>query len=188
MVRKTGERVELVSRNGNPLNRSFPEVVAAIAELPGDFVLDAELTVDLPTGHSSFERLRRRAVTSIESRVRTAMVEHPARLYLFDMMASNGRDLRGLPLVTRKEHLRGCFENTATLIFATGIVAAGHWVLNRSSRTDWKAWLRSGSNRHISVAGRATGARSSTRVMAVPLRSDGGVHARNDFQDRRQPR
>lgn len=131
MVRKTGESVELVSRNGNPLNRSFPEVVAALAELPGDFVLDAELTVDLPTGHSSFERLRRRAVTSVQSRVRAAMIEHPARLYLFDMMASNGRDLRGLPLTTRKEHLRDCFDNTATLIFATGIVAAGHWVFEQ---------------------------------------------------------
>ena len=34
LVRKVGSRVELLSRNGKPLNRSFPDVVAAIERLP----------------------------------------------------------------------------------------------------------------------------------------------------------
>jgi ATP-dependent DNA ligase len=57
LVRKVGSRVELISRNGKPLNRSFPDAVAAVERLPGSFVWDAELTVDEPTGQSSFERL-----------------------------------------------------------------------------------------------------------------------------------
>ncbi|WP_255504109.1 ATP-dependent DNA ligase [Caballeronia sp. EK] len=136
MVRKAGDQVELVSRPGNSLNRSFPDIVAAVAEIPGDFVLDGELTVDTPTGRSDFERLRQRAVTSVASRVRAAAIEAPARLYLFDIMASNGRDLRGLPLVTRKDHLRGCFEDTKTVIFANGIVGAGHWVFEQVEQLD----------------------------------------------------
>jgi bifunctional non-homologous end joining protein LigD len=38
LVRKVGSRVELLSRNGKPLNRSFPDVVAAIERLPVDIV------------------------------------------------------------------------------------------------------------------------------------------------------
>lgn len=136
MVRKAGEQVELVSRPGNSLNRSFPDIVAAVAEIPGDLVFDGELTVDTPTGRSDFDRLRKRAVTSVASRVGAAAIEDPARLYLFDIMANNGRDLRGLPLVTRKEHLRGCFHDTKTVIFVNGIVGAGHWVFEQVEQLD----------------------------------------------------
>lgn len=63
LVRKAGPHVELVSRQGNLLNGSFPDVVQAVAEQTMDFVLDAELTVDEPNGRSWFEQLQRRAVT-----------------------------------------------------------------------------------------------------------------------------
>ncbi|BCF95382.1 DNA ligase [Paraburkholderia largidicola] len=131
LVRKAGDTVQLVTRNGNLLNRSFPDIVSAVAALPDDFVLDAELTVDDPGGHPSFSRLKARAATSVASRVRAAIKAHPARLYIFDVMALNGRDLRGLPLVTRKDHLRDCFDNTPTLIYVNGIVGAGEWVFEQ---------------------------------------------------------
>jgi ATP-dependent DNA ligase len=70
LIRKQDGAVDLVSRPGKSLNRSFPEIVAAVAQIPGDFTWDAELTVDTPTGHSHFEKLLSRATTSIVSRVR----------------------------------------------------------------------------------------------------------------------
>src|SRR5260370_1758608 len=63
LVRKHDECVELVSRPGNSLNRSFPDIVEAVAAVPGNFVWDAELTVDTPTGQSDFNRLSKRART-----------------------------------------------------------------------------------------------------------------------------
>jgi bifunctional non-homologous end joining protein LigD len=48
LVRKSGDRVELLSRKGNALNGSFPDIVQAVSLVPGDFVWDGELTVDAP--------------------------------------------------------------------------------------------------------------------------------------------
>jgi bifunctional non-homologous end joining protein LigD len=131
LIRKSGDCVELVSRNGNPFNASFPDVAAAVADISGDFVWDAELTVDDTGGHSSFDRLQKRAKTSIGSRVRAAALAHPARLYVFDILAVGNRDLRGLPLLTRKGFLRDSFADTAELVFVNGIVEAGEWVFEQ---------------------------------------------------------
>jgi bifunctional non-homologous end joining protein LigD len=136
LARKAGALVELVSRNGNPLNASFPDIVRAVAAVPHDFALDAELTVDEPNGRSSFERLQKRAVTKAPMRVRAAAIDHPARLYLFDALTIDGADLRDLPLSERKEHLRDAFADTATLIFAKGIVGAGEWVFEQACALD----------------------------------------------------
>ncbi|MDB6082225.1 MAG: dependent ligase, partial [Gammaproteobacteria bacterium] len=123
--------VDLVSRPGNSLNRSFPEIVAAVAKIPGDFTWDAELTVDDATGHSNFEKLLSRSSTSVAMRVRAASLANPARLYAFDMLTIGDRDLRGLSLLERKGFLRDSFEDTKTLVFANGIVGAGTWVFEQ---------------------------------------------------------
>jgi bifunctional non-homologous end joining protein LigD len=128
LIRKQGGQVDLISRPGNSLNRSFPEIVAAVAQVPGDFTWDAELTVDDPGGYSNFEVLRSRAVTSVASRVKAASIARPARLYLFDILTVGTRDLRGLPLLKRKAFLRDSFEDTGSLVFTNGIVGAGEWV------------------------------------------------------------
>lgn len=141
LVRKLGSRVELLSRNGKPLNRSFPDIAAAIERLPGSFVWDAELTVDEVTGRSSFERLQLRARTSMAMRVREAARLHPARLYVFDLLAAGARDLRELPLIQRKEMLRDTFDDAAALIYVTGVVAAGAWVFEQAVRHDFEGMI-----------------------------------------------
>jgi bifunctional non-homologous end joining protein LigD len=141
LVRKVGARVDLISRQGNLMNRSFPDVVAAVERVSGNFVWDAELTVDEPTGQSSFERLQIRARTSVAANVRVAMRLHPARLYVFDMLADGERDIRQLPLVERKGVLRDSFENTAVLVYVTGIVAAGAWVFEQVKAHDFEGMV-----------------------------------------------
>jgi bifunctional non-homologous end joining protein LigD len=136
LTRKEGSRVELISRQGNLMNPSFPDVVAAVESVPGDFVLDAELTVDDFKGRPSFERLQSRARTSVPMRVRAAARENPARLYVFDMMASDGRDLRRLPLAERKGLLRDSFDDTGTLVYVSGVVSAGVWVFKQVQARD----------------------------------------------------
>jgi bifunctional non-homologous end joining protein LigD len=136
LVRKSGDLVELLSRNGNELGGSFPDVAAAVASIPADFVLDAELTVDEPNGRSSFEWLRRRAVTKTVGAVRAAAARHPARLYFFDALCIGDEDLRGLPLEERKGHLRELFDDTKTMIVATGIVGEGRWVFEQAAAHD----------------------------------------------------
>jgi bifunctional non-homologous end joining protein LigD len=130
LVIKAGSEVKLWSRNGNLFNGSFPDVVEAVAAVPGDFAWDAELTVDDDTGRSSFERLRQRAVTKTPKNVRAAAKSDPARLYVFDALSIDGVDLRSLPLTERKARLRKSFDNTRTIIYASGVEEEGLLVFN----------------------------------------------------------
>jgi bifunctional non-homologous end joining protein LigD len=136
LVRKTGDRVDLVSRAGNSLNGSFPDILQAVAEVPGDFAWDAEITVDDANGRSSFERLQRRAVTKTAKNVKAASKIDPARLYVFDALSVGSVDLRQLPLTERKEHLRESFDDTQALIYASGIEGAGEWVFEKAASLD----------------------------------------------------
>jgi bifunctional non-homologous end joining protein LigD len=102
--------------------------VRAVEGVPGDFVWDAELTVDDDTGRSDFDRLRQRAVTKTPKNVRAAAKADPARLYVFDALSIDGADIRGLPLTERKLQLRKSFDNTSTLIYASGIEDEGKLV------------------------------------------------------------
>lgn len=122
LVRKTGDRVELLSRLGNRMDTLFPDIVQAVGAVPGDFTWDTELAVGDGRA-ASFEHLQTRARTTRNARAAARL--HPARLYLFDMLATGARDLRGLPLLERKRFLRDSFEDTGTLVFANGIIGAG---------------------------------------------------------------
>ncbi|MFL9903055.1 DNA ligase [Paraburkholderia fungorum] len=136
LILKVGEHVDLLSRNGNSFNGSFPEVVEAVSRVSGDFVWDAELTVDDATGRPSFERLQRRAVTRTAKNVRAAAKADPARLYIFDALSIDGEDLRGLWLLERKERLRDSFDDTRTLIYASGVRGMGEFVFGQAQSLD----------------------------------------------------
>lgn len=122
LVRKS-DRVDLISRAGNLLNASFPDIVQAVAAVPGEFVMDAELAVGSGRG-AEFSFLQHRAKTVSPRNVPAAARRCPARLYVFDMLA-NRRDLRGLPLIERKAILRDSFDDSDALLFVSGIIGDG---------------------------------------------------------------
>lgn len=96
--------VRLVSRDGRPLGRYFPEVVAAVeAGGEGSFVADGEI-VRVADGSMEFDELQLR-LHPAESRVRKLAGEIPATLVLFDLIREGADDLAGLPLATRRERL-----------------------------------------------------------------------------------
>ena len=94
--------VRLVSRNRKVLDAAYPEVADALARLGRDAVLDGEI-VALSAGVSSFQRLQQRSglrgAAAAASRVRV-------HYYVFDLLHLDGRDLRPLPLLERKQLLR----------------------------------------------------------------------------------
>ncbi|HKU87192.1 MAG TPA: ATP-dependent DNA ligase [Casimicrobiaceae bacterium] len=102
---KEAADVHLRSKSGQPFERYFPEIVAAVAELPATrFVLDGELVI--PEGDTlSFDQLLLR-IHPAESRVQKLAHEHPARYVAFDLLVdANGASLVGLPLAKRREAL-----------------------------------------------------------------------------------
>src|SRR2546421_563399 len=100
---REGGDARLVTRNGHDIAPAFPEIGRALTALPYEgFIFDGELVVPDEAGRPSFQRLQNRAKVSRELDVRRAAVETPAVLYLFDLPALEGYDVRPLPLEQRK--------------------------------------------------------------------------------------
>src|SRR5712675_888634 len=83
---RDGDRIFLQSKNGQPLARYFPDVVANVAKLPQQqFVLDGELVIPIG-GALSFDELQLR-LHPAASRVQKLAAAHPAVYILFDLLA-----------------------------------------------------------------------------------------------------
>jgi bifunctional non-homologous end joining protein LigD len=94
-VHKQGRDVALFSKGGNSWTDRYPAIVAAVAKLPTkSVILDAELTACHPDGSLDFGALlsKRQAHLCI---------------WVFDILAQNGKDLRPLTLTERRKKLDG---------------------------------------------------------------------------------
>src|SRR3954467_15408089 len=102
---RDGNDIFLQSKAGQPLARYFPDVVAAIAQLPSKrFVVDGELVIPVK-GALSFDELQLR-LHPAASRVQKLAAAHPAMMILFDLLADEtDRSLLPEPLSTRREKL-----------------------------------------------------------------------------------
>ena len=86
LARKDRTGVQLLSRSGRSMAKAFPEAVAALAMLPGDVALDAELIVPKAEGRSDFEELlRRRALRPRPGLIEQAAARRLAVLVVFEL-------------------------------------------------------------------------------------------------------
>jgi ATP-dependent DNA ligase len=94
IVQREGQRVRLFTRNGHDWSARYPRIVeAALRNRSSSFVIDGEAVLLGVDGISDFNGLH--------SRKHDGEVE----LYAFDMLVSDGDDLRRLPLSLRKTNL-----------------------------------------------------------------------------------
>src|SRR5437762_1195847 len=108
----------LYSRKGLDYTESFPEIAQAVKAIPFEgVILDGELVVLDESGHPSFNKLQARAKLGAREAKRAA-IESPATLYVFDLLAFAGYDLRKLPLVKRKEILQKVLPQTGPLRYS----------------------------------------------------------------------
>ncbi len=91
------------SRNERPLLRYFPELQAALDQLPEGTVVDGEIVV-VQDGVTDFDTLQQR-IHPAESRISRLSEETPAEMVAFDILAHKGRDLRQLPFRDRRSVL-----------------------------------------------------------------------------------
>jgi ATP-dependent DNA ligase len=110
LVFRETEKIFLQSKNGQPLARYFPDVVANVAKLSQKkFVLDGELVI--PIGIAlSFDELQLR-LHPAASRVQKLAAAHPAVYVVFDVLGENDKSYLKLSLRERRELL----ENFARL-------------------------------------------------------------------------
>jgi bifunctional non-homologous end joining protein LigD len=120
---KSGEKVNLISRNGNELADRFPEVAEAVRLLPiTDCVIDGEVVALDEKGGSSFQLLQAREMEGRQS---------PIYYYVFDLLQAAGKSLTGLPLERRKESLASLCDGAAESIRFSGEIGGDPHALLR---------------------------------------------------------
>jgi ATP-dependent DNA ligase len=117
LAHRDGDAVAITSKNGQPLSRYFPEVVAALKALPADrFSLDGELVVPY-AGALSFDAIQQR-IHPAASRVEMLALTTPACYLVFDLLRENGAEIVDLALRERRirlERFATMFHSEATL-------------------------------------------------------------------------
>ena len=106
----------LYSRRGTDLTRYFPDLAPVMAaRLPSDLVLDGEIVAwDIAAGRLDFASLQARLTAG--NRIASAAARRPAQFVAFDVLASDGRDLRGQTLRQRRRVLESALSGVASPI------------------------------------------------------------------------
>ncbi len=132
IVREAG-KARLITRNGNDYTAAFPELARAVSALPYDgLVMDGELVILDETGRPSFQRLQNRARVSRPLDIRHMAVESPATVYVFDLLALEGFDVRPLPLVKRKALLQKLLPEAGPLRYSEHFEKDGETLYDRA--------------------------------------------------------
>ncbi|MGI9628754.1 MAG: DNA ligase D [Longimicrobiales bacterium] len=116
----------LISRNGNALTETFPEVARAIRGLPyKSLIVDGEVVVHDEAGLPSFQRIQKRGRIQRKADAQQASFALPATYYAFDLLAFEGYDLRPLPLTKRKELLKEVLPTVGPIRYSDHIPERG---------------------------------------------------------------
>ena len=120
IIFRSGDSVEIGSRNEKPMTRYFPEVVEAVlATFPEHAVVDGEIVVVGASGDRlDFEALQQR-IHPAASRVKKLAAETPAQFVAFDLLSLGGEDLTGRPFEERRSLLEEAFAEVAAPIHLT---------------------------------------------------------------------
>ena len=127
---KDGDRLTLRSRNDLALDRRYPEVAAALADEPHErFAVDGEV-VAFAGRQTSFARLGERS-------------HHPTEVfyYVFDLLWLDDRDVRALPLRTRKRLLRATLKATGALRLSSYRNRDGEAMFQEACRKGWEGLI-----------------------------------------------
>src|ERR1700737_4228350 len=101
IIFRDGDEVEIGSRNGLPMTRYFPEIVAAVKEnLPERCVVDGEIVVVV--GQRLEFGGRQQRIHPATSRVNRLAKETPASFIAFDILASGDEDYTARPFAERR--------------------------------------------------------------------------------------
>ena len=112
---KSPTGLTLFSRNGKSLNRQFPYIVEALADLPEGTVVDGEVVAIDDSGRPNFNLLQ-------NFRAEASRIQY----YVFDLLCWKDRDLTRLPLIERRMLLKALLVVNDRRIRATELFASSN--------------------------------------------------------------
>jgi bifunctional non-homologous end joining protein LigD len=128
-ARKTGSKVQLLTRKGLDWTHRMPALAKAIAQLPvHDVTFDGEVVVLNANGTTSFANLQ----ASFQEGAK-----HTLTYFLFDLLHLSGRNTRDLPLRERKALLAKLLPaNTDNLRYSDHIETGGAAMFKKACQLD----------------------------------------------------
>jgi bifunctional non-homologous end joining protein LigD len=114
----------MLTRRGNDLLGSFPEIATDLKKLP-DIVFDGELVMLNPEGKPDFHQLRGRCAIRDPRRMEIVSKSRPAAVFAFDLLQLRGKDLRALPLLKRKAALQKELRRTERIVYCQHVGESG---------------------------------------------------------------
>tara|TARA_R110002126_G_scaffold291790_1_gene458454 strand:+ start:36093 stop:37670 length:1578 start_codon:yes stop_codon:yes gene_type:complete len=123
---KRNEEVFIWSRGEELVTQQFPELVAAVATLEGNFVIDGEILAIKDNAVLLFndlqKRLNRKNVT------KKLLEEVPVGLYIYDILEIEKLDLRAQSMENRREKLEQLFhQNTSEILKLSKVIDFNNW-------------------------------------------------------------
>jgi bifunctional non-homologous end joining protein LigD len=120
-------KLRIDSRNGNSLNKQFPEIEEVISSVAAETaIIDGEIVAFDAAGLPNFGLLQQRTgFASNKERVRT-----PVSLVAFDLLYLNGHDLREVALFERQRLLREAVRPGSHIRVSEVFSGSGAGVLN----------------------------------------------------------
>lgn len=113
ILRKTDGKTNLYTRHHNDCTEQYPELHSLSIEK--NVILDGEVFCIDENGQIDFELVMTRFHTKGAARIAAAAKRQPAGLMVFDILYYDGQDLRGLPLMQRKEILDAVVPETPSI-------------------------------------------------------------------------
>jgi ATP-dependent DNA ligase len=122
IVFRDGDEVKIGSRNQRPMERYFPDVVAAVRDnVPQRCVLDGEIVVAGADNQGlDFFSLQQR-IHPAASRIKLLADQTPASFIAFDLLALDESDYMGLPFHERRAALERALASAAPPVHITPI-------------------------------------------------------------------
>ena len=117
-------RTELWSRSGREITGEYPEITDLGTHVEGrEAWLDGEIVALDSEGRSDFQQLQPRF--GVQRPSAHLLQSAPVVYYVFDILYYNGYDLRGVPLIERKELLRQVLRQDDRIRYSDHVLEKG---------------------------------------------------------------
>ena len=107
---KRNEEIFIWSRGEELISEQFPEVVSALKQMNGNFVIDGEVLVVKDNKVLNFNELQKRL--NRKNIPKKMLDELPVKIFVYDILELEKEDLRNKPLVDRRILLEGLLLNS----------------------------------------------------------------------------
>jgi len=135
LIYKKNNNVELISRNQKSQNQFYPELVKALKDYSGDFILDGELVV-FDGKLTSFTLLQNRM--HVKNPSEKLLKAYPVIAYIFDILYLDEYTLEQLPLRKRKYILKQALKFSPPLRFLPHRNEKGGAYLQEACSKGWE--------------------------------------------------